>query len=128
MENQKKEMLGIRIGMLKLSGACVKTINGKTATKRCLIVPIDDNPCFFLGEKDCYLNLVAIGSTNSQYGDTHFVIGDMPRELRESMTQEQRNALPILGNIKPIERQATPQMQVGSMGSDSFADEDDLPF
>jgi len=128
MENQKKEMLGIRLGMLKLSGACVRTIKGKTAMKRCLIVPIDDNPCFFLGEKDCYLNLVAIESTNSQYGDTHFVVGDMPREVRESMTQEQRNALPILGNIKPIERQATPQMQVGSMGSDSFADEDDLPF
>ena len=128
MENQKKEMLSIRLGMLKLSGACVKTIKGKTALKRCLIVPIDDNPCFFLGEKDCYLNLVAIESTNSQYGDTHFVVGDMPREVRESMTQEQRNALPILGNIKPIERQATPQMQVGSMDSDSFAGEDDLPF
>ena len=128
MENQKKEMLSIRLGMRKLSGACVKTIKGKTALKRCLIVPIDDNPCFFLGEKDCYLNLVAIESTNSQYGDTHFVVGDMPREVRESMTQEQRNALPILGNIKPIERQATPQMQVGSMDSDSFAGEDDLPF
>lgn len=128
MENQKKEMLGIRIGMLKLRGACVKTIKGKTAMKRCLIVPIDDNPCFFLGEKDCYLSLVAIESTNSKYGDTHFVIGDMPKELRESMTQEDRNALPILGNIKPIERQAAPQMQVGSMGSDSFEHEDDLPF
>ena len=108
-ENKKKEMLSIRLGMLKLSGACVKTIKGNVSMKRCLIIPIDDNPCFYLGEKDCYLNLVAI-------------------DLRESMTSEQRSAMPILGNVKPIERQSAPQMHVGSMGSDVIEDADDLPF
>lgn len=127
-ENKKKEMLSIRLGMLKLSGACVKTIKGNVSMKRCLIIPIDDNPCFYLGEKDCYLNLVAIETSNSQYGDTHFVIGDMPKDLRESMTSEQRSAMPILGNVKPIERQSAPQMHVGSMGSDVIEDADDLPF
>lgn len=41
----------IRLDLLRLQGAFTRNLKGKTATKRCLIIPIDDNPGMFLGEK-----------------------------------------------------------------------------
>ena len=41
---------GIKIDLLKLKNSFVTNIKGKTATKRCLVIPIDDSGVF-LGEK-----------------------------------------------------------------------------
>jgi hypothetical protein len=128
MMEQHKNNYNIRIDLLKLNGAFMRNMTGKTATKRCLIIPVDDNPSVFLGEKGCYLNMVAYETDNQQYGDTHFVRGDLPKELRERMTDEQRKTVPILGNMRPIKPQ---QMQVqGSVNMDAPGDQqqDDLPF
>jgi hypothetical protein len=35
---------GIRVDLMKLNGAFMKNLVGKTATKRCIIIPVDDNP------------------------------------------------------------------------------------
>lgn len=123
----------ISLRMLKLQGACLRNLKGKTATKRCLIIPVDDNPGFFVGEKDVYLNLVANeNQTPSQYGDTHYVKGSLTREQRDAMTEEQRHALPILGNMKPLQRQEM-QPQGSTLTANDFTaaqpgDADDLPF
>jgi len=127
MERQKNNY-NIRIDLLKLNGAFMRNMTGKTATKRCLIIPVDNNPSVFLGEKGCYLNMVAYETESQQYGDTHFVRGDLPKEVRERMTDEQRKAVPILGNMRPIKPQ---QMQVqGSVNMDApeSQQQDDLPF
>lgn len=128
MENQYKQNFSIKIDMLKLTGAFMKNLTGKTATKRCLIVPVDDNDCIFLGEKGCYLSLNAYEVSNPQYGDTHCIKGDLPKEVREAMSEEQRNSQPILGNMRPIRPQ---QMQVTgsvSMDAQEGQQQEDLPF
>lgn len=120
----------IRLDLLRLQGAFTRNLKGKTATKRCLIIPIDDNPGMFLGEKGCYLNAVAYETQNNQYGDTHMVKPDLPKEVRERMTDDERRNQPILGNMRPM------QPQVGAVGgtmqaSDFVNDQgsnDDLPF
>ena len=38
----------IRLDLLRLQGAFTRNLKGKTTTKRCLIIPIDDNPGMFL--------------------------------------------------------------------------------
>lgn len=58
---------GIKIDLQKLRNAFLRVFKGKTATKRCIVIPIDDNPAIFLGEKGCYLNLTAIELVNPQY-------------------------------------------------------------
>lgn len=121
---------GIRLDLLRLQGAFTRNLKGKTATKRCVIIPIDDNPGMFLGEKGCYLNLSAFETQGNQYGDTHLVKPDLPKEIRERMTEEQRRAVPILGNMRPI----LPQQGTvsGTMQAGDFVNEqgeaDDLPF
>lgn len=120
----------IRLDLLKLQGAFTRNLKGKTATKRCLIIPVDDNDCVFLGEKGCYMNVNAFETRNNQYGDTHLVKPDIPKEKRERMTEEERNAVPILGNMRPIQPQQGTVS--GTMQSTDFVNEqgeaEDLPF
>ena len=125
---ETKQNYGIKIDLLKLNNVFLRNFVGKTATKRCIVVPVDDNPSVFLGEKGCYLNAVAYEISNKQYGDSHILKADLPKEVRERMTEEERNALPILGNMRPIKPK---QMQVhGSLPMDSpeGQPDDDLPF
>lgn len=120
---------GIKIDLLKLKGAFMRNLQGKSATKKCIIIPVDDCDGMFLGEKGCYLNMTAIEMQNPQYSDTHCIKPDIPKEQREAMSEEQRNAIPIIGGLHAIERQPQ-QMQVSTtIGADAFApDDEDLPF
>ena len=118
--------LGIRIDALKFSGAFMRNLKGKTVTKRCLIIPVDDNPNIFLGEKGCYMNFTAVEVNNPQFGDTHLIKADLPKEVYEQMSDEQRNAQPIFGNVRPIRPR---EMAVtGSVSLDENKQQDDLPF
>lgn len=42
---------GIKIDLQKLRNAFLRVLKGKTATKRCIVIPIDDNPAIFWGRK-----------------------------------------------------------------------------
>lgn len=118
--------LGIRIDALRFSGAFMRNLTGKTATKRCLIIPVDDNPNIFLGEKGCYMNFTAVEVSNPQYGDTHLVKADIPKEVYEQMSDEQRMAQPVFGNVRPIKPR---EMAVtGSISVNEGDPQDDLPF
>ena len=120
----------IRLDLLRLQGAFTRNLKGKTTTKRCLIIPIDDNPGMFLGEKGCYLNAVAYETQNNQYGDTHMVKPDLPKEVRERMTDDERRNQPILGNMRPMQPQGgtvSGTMQASDFVNDQ-GDGNDLPF
>lgn len=125
---QNKQNYSIRMDLLKLNGAFMRNITGRTAQKRCLIIPVDDNDCMFLGEKGCYINVSAFEVQSQQYGDSHLIKPDMPREVRERMTDEQRNAIPILGNMRPIKPQQMTVQGYVSMDAQEGEVQDDLPF
>lgn len=119
---------GIKIDCLKIKGAFLRNLQGKTSTKRCLIIPVDECDGMFLGEKGCYLNLTAIEMQEPKYSDTHCIKPDIPREQREAMTEEEQRNIPILGGMHAIERKQQ-SMNVGTtIGQEAFADDDDLPF
>lgn len=119
---------GIRVNLQKLQNAFLRKFAGKTATKTCICLPIEDNPSLFLGEKGCYLNLIANAQENPQYGNSHFVRGDIPRELYEQMTEEQRKSFAILGNMKPILPKQQQVDATTSMDAPEDQPQDDLPF
>lgn len=115
---------GEKIDLLKLKNACRVTIPGKTSRKRGIFIPFEDNSEVYDGEKGVYLNLTVVEMKQpGQYGDTHIVKGNKPEEEYKAMGDEERKALPILGQMRPLERktavQPSPEVQV---------DEDDLPF
>lgn len=119
---------GIKIDLQKLQHAFLRNFRGKTAVKRCIVIPIEDNPSIFLGEKGCYLNITAVELENPQYKDTHCLRGSIPNEIYEKMTDEQRKAFPILGNMRPITPKSQQVKGVTDMDAPEEQQDDDLPF
>lgn len=118
----------IKTDLLKLKGAFVTNLKGKTATKRCLIIPVDDAG-LFIGEKGVYLNLTAIEMQNPKFSDTHCIKPDIPKEQREAMTPEEQKAVPIIGGLHAIEVKQQTMNVSGTLGQEAFSEnDDDLPF
>lgn len=117
----------IKANLLKVQGAFVTNLKGKTATKRCLVIPVDESG-MFLGEKGCYLNMAAIEMNESRYGDTHCVKVSLPKDTVENMTEEERKAIPILGGMHPLQSQAQQMPVRGQLDATVVMNEDDLPF
>ena len=115
--------LSIKTDLLKIAGAFVTKIKGKTSTKRCLVIPLDGNEELFIGEKGIYLNAIAIEMHEPRYGDTHIIKVNLDKEIYGKLTDEQKNAIPIIGTMKPI---AEKQMEVNN--TIDGVDNDDLPF
>lgn len=118
----------IKTDLLKLKGAFVTNLRGKTATKRCLIIPVDEAG-LFVGEKGVYLNLTAIEMQNPKFSETHCVKVSLDKERYDAMTEEERQAQPIIGGMKQLERKQSEMTVTGQIdGSQAFEDENDLPF
>ena len=119
----------ISINLSRLAGAVFTNLKGKTATKRCLVIPIDD-ACLYAGEKGIYMSLVAYEQREAKYGNTHLVKRSLSKAEREAMTDEQLRAMPILGDMKemkPAAMQPTMEMQGAQFVNDEGT-VDDLPF
>lgn len=131
MENDN---YGIHLNALKYVNSGVLNIKGRSETKRCLVVPIDDNHLFESVNEDgspkaVYLDLNAFALREPKYEQTHIVKQSLPKDVRESMTKEQLDAMPILGGMKPL---ANPLSNAATASNVPFAqpteDDSDLPF
>ena len=91
----------IKINLTKLPGASLINLKGNTATKQCLVIPIE-NSGLFVGEKGVYLNYSAFELHEVKYDQTHLIKLSLEKEVWNAMTEEQRNAQPILGGIKTL--------------------------
>lgn len=101
----------INFDLLKLHGATRRTFqtrDGKPVT--CVIVPIEAN-YIKETENNCYITLNMWERTNretgapehDQWGNSHAVQVQLPKDVRESMTADERKAAtPYLGSAKPL--------------------------
>lgn len=131
MENDN---YGIHFNALKYVNSGVLTIIGRSETKRCLVVPIEDNHLFESVNEDgspkaVYLDLNAFALREPKYEQTHIVKQSLPKDVRESMTKEQLDAMPILGGMKLL---VNPSANAATASNVPFAqpteDDSDLPF
>ena len=111
----------INLNLLKVKGAFVKELQGKTAAKRCLVIPIEDAD-LYEGKSGVYLSLAAWENGNLQDGKTHLVKQSFSAKVRESMTDEERKNAPIVGDVKPFATHTPAATNV------SVEDDGDLPF
>lgn len=117
----------IKTDLLKLQGAFVTNIKGKTATKKCLCIPIEESG-LYLGQKGCYLNTTAIEMQNPRFEDTHCIKVAYDREVYEQMTEEQKNALPIIGGLHELKRRPQAAVDLSQSNPMYAQTEEDLPF
>ena len=114
----------IKINLTKLNGASLLNLKGSTATKQCLVIPIEGSG-LFVGEKGVYLNCSAFELHEIKYGQTHLVKLSLDKEVWESLSDEQRNAQPILGGIKQL---VSLTMQPTETVEIATGEGEDLPF
>ena len=114
----------IKLDLKKIQGTFVTKIAGKTQTKTCICIPTDSTG-IFLGEKGCYLDLVAWEMENPKYEDTHSIKPNLSKSLRDSLTEEQRRSIPFIGGLRPLEQKGG---AAHATGSTEVEDPNDLPF
>lgn len=101
-----------------------KLMKGQSGEIDCLIIPINQNN-LFLGEKGLYLDLYHIELKNPKEGqtNTHLVKQNLPKELYETMSDDEKMAMPILGSSKVWVPTSNEAALV-----DAQAEDDDIPF
>lgn len=128
--------ISIKINMAQLKHI-KKEFTGKDGNKvLCLVVPIEENK-MFLGEKGVYLDITAIEIKNKSGDskDTHLLKQSFSKEFYESLTQEQKESYPILGNAIQWGRQEANPIQSDALSESAVDDyidgkeeDDPLPF
>lgn len=115
----------LTIALTKLKGAKVMEIQGKTCTKTCVVIPIDNEEGTvrdsYEGKidglpttkplNDVQLHLTAFEFREKKYGQTHGIKASFSKKRMESMAEDELRAMPFVGNMKPW----------------AVADDDDLP-
>lgn len=123
--------LTAKIDLLRLRGATVCPIKGAKETKTCLIIPIEDSG-LYAGQKGVYLNVSIFERKGAaRYGDwTHSIRLNVDGEIYKNMTDEEKKAIPFLGDMKPIETAHSVADAVAAMPAIELPTDgdDDLPF
>lgn len=122
-----------KINLLKLKNACIVSVKGKTASKRGVFIPIEDN-CLFISAdenlkaKGAYIDInVWENQQPSKYGDTHGIRQSLSRKIIEKMTDDEKKAIPYIGNMKPFES-VNASRSVDAPNAPIYNEVDDLPF
>lgn len=128
--------ISIRLNLKQLKHV-EREMQGQNGKKiKCLIIPIEEN-LIYQGEKGAYLNLIAIeikdrSKFSADQKDTHLVKQDIPKEKYDAMNDDERKAMPILGNAILWGRQEpapNESAEISNSAVDSYLEEkDDLPF
>ncbi len=107
----------IEIDLLKLKGAKVADVQGKTQTKKCVCVPIDNSTGTVtdayitrdqetgkrveVKKKGVRLNLIAYEMQRKERGQSHLVKPSLSKEAMEQLPEDQARLIPWIGNMKP---------------------------
>lgn len=122
-----------KFDFLKLKNACVISVKGKTGAKKGIFIPVDDNSIFVSTDennkaKSAYLDFAAFETKQlGKFGDTHMIKQSIDKDARSKMSDEEKRAIPILGNMKPMELQNVAKT-VEAPDAPIAQEEDDLPF
>ena len=109
--------MNISIDLDMLPGARVMDIQGKTCTKQCIVIPIDNKigtVCDGYLTKDpqtglptekffnhVKLNLVAVEHRTKKHGISHGLKPSFSQEKTERMTEDEMYNTPWMGTVKP---------------------------
>lgn len=93
--------LNIKINLSNLISA-VRFENGETGPVECLIIPIEKNH-LFKGKSGIYLDMSAFELKEKKDDQTHLIKQSLPKEVYQKQTEEEKRAMPILGNVSVYE-------------------------
>lgn len=94
-----------------------------------IFIPIKKNNLFKSEKGNIYLDLIAfeVAPEKRKGEDTHLVKQSFSKDVRDKMSEQEQNDLPILGNLKVLEGFGEPAPNTAGPSVDAESD-DDLPF
>lgn len=114
--------LSIKLNLQNLKCAC-RFEKSKSGLVECLIIPIEQN-YLFKGEKGIYLDLAAFELKEKKDKKTHLIKQQLPKEVFQEMTDEEKKNTPILGDVTTWEFTESEPVS----NSDTLPADSDLPF
>lgn len=139
------EKLVGNLNLARLSNVGIMTIQGQSCSKKCIVIPIEENDLFikveektardgqkYIDKKYCLGIEVYTSRETDQYGNTHYVKASVSKDYINSHTQEEvdaRNKI-YLGNFKPVQIPSSNQAATveAPPATPAYASDDDLPF
>lgn len=131
------------INLARLSNVGIMNVKGKTGTKKCVVVPIEDNDIYINVKEKTTMDgskyeskIYALGCEiyekrePDQYGNTHYAKCSVSKNYIEHHSQEEvdsRNKI-YLGDFKPVEIPTSNQAASISAPAVEAGDDSDLPF
>ena len=91
----------IKINLTAFAGAGKINLSGKNGQlKKCLVIPIEENH-LYEGEKGIYADFIAWEmKEKKENGATHLIKQSLPKEIRDNLTDLEKRALPIFGDLR----------------------------
>lgn len=119
------ENLNIKINLSKLNG--VVKIHSEKKNADYIAIPIKEN-FLYQGVKGTYLNLTAFQQKEEKFGDSHYIKNQIPSDVYNKMTDEEKKNQCILGSCKPFILEDKSIQKANNQDFISLDDEEDLPF
>lgn len=117
----------ISVQLTRLEGVGRVLLKGKDGKKiDCLAIPIEKNFLSISQTNEVYLNAVAWSNDSLKNGQTHLLKQSYPKEIADKMTIEQKRAVPIIGNVKPMLQKR--ELETYSLDAPGPDEGPDLPF
>ena len=120
--------IGGKLDLTQLIHVKTKKKNKAGEEIDCIVIPVQTNN-LFQGEKgNVYIDLIAFPLKEAKDYATHLVKQSLPKDVREKMSKEDQNAMPILGNLKVMDgaQSSAPNTAAGS--GVTVGENDNLPF
>lgn len=117
----------ISVQLTRLDGVGRVLLKGKDGKKiDCLAIPIERNYLSVSQTNEVYLNAIAWGNDSLKNSQTHLLKQSYPKEIADKMTIEQKRAVPIIGNVKPMLQKR--ELETYSLDAPGPDEGPDLPF
>jgi hypothetical protein len=122
-------MINLKLNLTQLKHGLVK---GKTEGETIICIPVNANKLFLSEKKNVYLDIVGFefeDKSDNQYKNTHILKQSFSKEQLSAMSEEEKKALPIIGNARVSKSGSYGEAAPKSVAPDSVANAvDDLPF
>jgi hypothetical protein len=119
-------MITFKVNLLQYQAALMRIKDKAGVPVECVVIPIDKNH-LVKGEKGVYADFAAFEFKNKQENskDTHLIKQSLPKEWFQAMSDEDKKAMPIFGNLRVWEERSE---QEPTSSTTAVEESDGLPF
>lgn len=123
--------LSISLNLANLKSAIREFKSAEGGTYKALVIPIQKNQMIEGAKGGVYINLIAFARKERKEGEnsTHIIKQSFPKDTLEAMSDDEKKALPILGDLIDWATYGKAQADSAAANDEMVeGPEDDIPF